>query len=58
MVNKLKQLVKEEQGQGMTEYGMLLGLIAVACVAALIAFRTEITALFTELSTTVRNIVP
>jgi pilus assembly protein Flp/PilA len=36
MMNKFKSLVTEEQGQGMTEYGLVLGLIAVAVVAALI----------------------
>lgn len=48
MLNKLKGLVVEEQGQGMTEYGLVLGLIAVAAVAALITLRTEIITMFND----------
>lgn len=42
MLNKWKQLVTEEQGQGMTEYGLVLGLIAVAVVGILVTLRDEI----------------
>jgi len=50
MVNKLKQLVMEEEGQGMTEYGLILGLIAIASIAAMTVFGKEIKALFEGLS--------
>lgn len=55
MLNKLKGLVVEEQGQGMTEYGLVLGLIAVAAVAALALLRTEIVTMFNEVVTLVTN---
>jgi pilus assembly protein Flp/PilA len=55
MTNKLKGLLKEEQGQGMTEYGLVLGLIAVAVVATLIALRGQIVALFCKANNTVAN---
>ncbi|MCZ8521582.1 MULTISPECIES: Flp family type IVb pilin [Paenibacillus] len=60
MMNKFKALVTEEQGQGMTEYGLVLGLIAVAVVATLVMLRTEITNIFTDALTTVqsRNTTP
>jgi len=32
---KLKQLVIEEQGQGMVEYGLILALIAIVVIVAL-----------------------
>lgn len=48
MMNKLMGLIKEEKGQGMTEYGLVLGLIAVAVVGLLAAFRNEIIELFDE----------
>jgi pilus assembly protein Flp/PilA len=38
MVNKFKQLVVQEEGQGMTEYGLVLGVIAVGAVAIVTAF--------------------
>lgn len=48
MLQKLKGLVMEEEGQGMTEYGLVLGVIAVGVVGILIALREHITALFTN----------
>jgi len=42
----LKQLVVEEEGQGMTEYGLVLGVIAVAVVGILVSLRGEITTMF------------
>lgn len=46
MVEKLKGLVMEEEGQGMTEYGLVLGVIAVGVVGVLVSMRTQILALF------------
>jgi pilus assembly protein Flp/PilA len=57
MVNKFKALLKDEKGQGMTEYGLVLGLIAVAVVGALIALRGYIVELFTGVSGTVGDAV-
>lgn len=34
MLNTLKRLVIEEEGQGMAEYALILAFIAVACIAA------------------------
>ena len=33
MLKKLKNLVVEEEGQALTEYGLIIGLIAVVVVA-------------------------
>lgn len=55
MLNKLKGLVVEEQGQGMTEYGLVLGFIAVAAIAALITLRTEIIDMFNDVVTAVQG---
>ncbi|WP_123043082.1 Flp family type IVb pilin [Cohnella candidum] len=55
MMKKLMGLLKQEEGQGMTEYGLVLGLIAVAVVAALILLRDHIIALFNNAETTVNN---
>jgi pilus assembly protein Flp/PilA len=48
MLNKLRGLITEEKGQGMTEYGLVLGLIAVAVVGVLVAFRNEVITIFNE----------
>jgi pilus assembly protein Flp/PilA len=48
MLKKIKGLFKEEEGQGMTEYGLILALIALAVIGALVLFREQITALFNK----------
>jgi pilus assembly protein Flp/PilA len=51
MLKKIKSLFVEEQGQGMTEYGLILGLIALAVVAVLITMGDKIKAIFTDANT-------
>jgi pilus assembly protein Flp/PilA len=60
MMLKIKNLLVEEKGQGMTEYGLVLGLIAVAVVVTLVALRKEIITIFNDVLTTVqgRNATP
>jgi pilus assembly protein Flp/PilA len=48
MLNKLKALFTEEQGQGMTEYALVLGVIAVGVVAVLITLGDTIVAEFKD----------
>ena len=48
MLKKIKALFTEEEGQGMTEYGLVLGIIAVAVVGILAALRTQIVEMFTN----------
>jgi pilus assembly protein Flp/PilA len=52
MKNFITKFVREEKGQGMTEYGLILGLIALAAVVALGAFGDEIGARFDEIKNT------
>lgn len=54
-MNKLKALVVDEQGQGMTEYGLVLGIIAVAVVGALTALRGEIVVMFDNVVNAVKG---
>lgn len=35
MVKLIRRLLKEEEGQGMAEYGLILALVAIAVIAAL-----------------------
>lgn len=53
MMKKMKALLVEEQGQGMTEYGLVLGIIAVAVVGALALLREEIVTMFDNVVTAV-----
>lgn len=49
MLNKIKSLVVQEEGQGMTEYGLLLAVIVVVVVAVLVVFKDELGKLFTKI---------
>ena len=49
MVNKMKQLVMEEEGQGLSEYGLVLAGVVTVVAAAIILLKDEITGLFTGL---------
>jgi pilus assembly protein Flp/PilA len=46
MLNKMKNLVIAEEGQGMTEYGLVLGVIAIAAVGLLLALKDQIVTLY------------
>jgi pilus assembly protein Flp/PilA len=49
MLQKLKNLVVEEEGQGLSEYGLLLAGVVGIVIIAVVALRTEITSLFTDI---------
>jgi pilus assembly protein Flp/PilA len=51
MINKMRNLIVAEEGQGMTEYGLVLGVIAIAVVGVLVAMRGKIVALFQNANT-------
>ncbi|MCC2685132.1 MAG: Flp family type IVb pilin [Paenibacillaceae bacterium] len=57
MKNRIKGLLVEEQGQGMTEYGLVLGVIAVGVVAVLFALKGNILTLFNKVNNDVSNAV-
>lgn len=48
MKEKIMGLLKDESGQGMAEYGLILALVAVVVVGALTALGTGIGAKFDE----------
>jgi pilus assembly protein Flp/PilA len=45
----VKNLFTDEKGQGMTEYGLVLGVVGVGAVVALVALRTQITTLLNNI---------
>jgi pilus assembly protein Flp/PilA len=51
MINKMRNLIVREEGQGMTEYGLVLGVIAIAVVGVLVTMRGKIVALFQNANT-------
>ncbi|WP_233569688.1 Flp family type IVb pilin [Planomicrobium sp. Y74] len=49
MMELFKGLFLEEEGQGMTEYGLILGLLAVAIIAAFAILTPQFDVLMTEI---------
>lgn len=50
MKAKLMGLLKDEKGQGMTEYGLIIALIAVVVIGALVTMGGSITDIFDKAS--------
>lgn len=50
MLAWVERLWKEEEGQGMAEYGLILALVAVVCAVTLVALGDTISNKFTEVS--------
>lgn len=44
-----RQILFEEEGQALTEYGLVVGVVAVAAIAGLTAFKTNIDELLTRI---------
>jgi pilus assembly protein Flp/PilA len=51
MMEKMMRLVKDESGQGMAEYGLILALVAVVAMAGLRAMGPAIRDRFTAVTT-------
>ncbi|MBT2727435.1 Flp family type IVb pilin [Bacillus sp. ISL-75] len=49
MLKKIKNLVVQEEGQGLSEYGLVLAGVVVVVGVAVGLLKTEITSLFTNL---------
>lgn len=46
VLRTLKRLWKEETGQGLSEYTLILTIVAIAVIAVAVAFRKQIASLF------------
>ncbi len=57
MMNLLKRLYRDEEGQAMAEYALILGLVAVAVISALTIFGTKLSGFFTYLTSSVTDTV-
>lgn len=51
MQNLLVRLMRDDEGQDLVEYAMLVSLIALLCIAGVTAFGGAVNAYFTRLST-------
>ncbi len=55
MYVKFQNLMKREEGQGLVEYGMIIGLIALAVVVAVVALGGQINTFFQNITTKLAN---
>ncbi|GAA0591078.1 hypothetical protein GCM10009001_03880 [Virgibacillus siamensis] len=51
MLDRFVGLFKEEEGQGMVEYGLIIGLVAVVVVGALVLVGDELVGTFKDIVT-------
>jgi pilus assembly protein Flp/PilA len=57
MQSLIKRLRMEEEGAALVEYGMLVGLIAVVCVAAVTILGTDISTVFTNIANALAGVL-
>lgn len=57
-MNILKRLWQEEEGQGMTEYGLIIALVAVALIVTVGVFKDKIIAMFTNINSEIPVTTP
>jgi pilus assembly protein Flp/PilA len=50
MIKKLMNFFKDEEGVTMVEYGLMVALIAVACIATVTALGDSLNALFQQIA--------
>lgn len=57
-MNMIKRLWKEEEGQALTEYGLIIGLIAVVCITAVGLLGDQIVAVFNSITDNLTDEIP
>lgn len=58
MVKQVLNWVRSEEGQAMSEYGLVLAIAAVGVIAVLVAFREQLKALFNSVVASMRAETP
>ena len=57
-MNKLLSVLKEDKGQGMVEYGLIIALVAIAVIAAVTALGGNLKNVFTNVNNHLGNKAP
>ncbi|WP_026575993.1 Flp family type IVb pilin [Bacillus sp. UNC438CL73TsuS30] len=53
MLKKIKNLVVQEEGQALSEYGLIIGLVAVVVIGAVTVLGTQIKTVFNSIVTAI-----
>lgn len=56
MTKLLRRLVSEEEGQGMVEYALIIGLVAIVLIVAITGMQGGIAAVFDKIKTTLTGL--
>lgn len=56
MLRKIKDLAKNESGQGMVEYGLIIALVAVVAILGLSALGGGLEGIFNDVTGTLDNV--
>ena len=55
LINHMNRFVREEDGATMVEYGLMVALIAVVCIAAVTLIGSSLSSLFGRVNTNISN---
>lgn len=55
MLSILKRLVREEEGQGLVEYGLIIALVAILLIGALVFLRGGLEGIFDDIGDTLES---
>ncbi|MFA5634732.1 MAG: Flp family type IVb pilin [Anaerovoracaceae bacterium] len=58
MIKKMNELMKDESGQGMVEYGLIIALVAVVAIVALGALGGGLGGIFEKITGELTDAVP
>lgn len=58
MKKQMISFLKEDKGQGMVEYGLIIALIAIAVIAAITFLGENLTDIFNKINTELENAEP
>jgi len=50
-MNYFKTLITGKKGQGMVEYGLIIGVVAIMLIGALVAMRGQLSTMFNNIAT-------
>ena len=51
----IKNFIREEEGQGLVEYGIIVGLVSVAAIVVLTTMGTDLGGVFGQVNTTLEG---
>lgn len=56
-IKKVMAFVKNEKGQGMVEYGLIIALVAIVVIAAIVLLGGSLTGIFTKTADTLSKAI-